>query len=246
MLSECDNGKQCMKVSFKKHISPIDIVSARLWVFRRKKDLSIPSNLTISTKQGRHGGKHFVHNSHTTGGEGVDGWYATQLKIDDIIHQKKTPSPTESSIIEISDKNIVKFHALLKCDNCEFINKKSYTPFVSIDSVTHVRQIRRRSVSQDDCSGGCCRKSLKISFEELGWDFVYYPREYNAHYCQGNCSNKTALNKAKHTLYSAVGVKTKYCCSPKSLSHLNIFYMHEGSLIRRKMPDMVVKDCWCV
>ena len=209
-MTECDNGKQCLKLSFKKHISPTDIVSARLWVFRRKKDLSIPSTLTISTKQGRHGSKHFVHKTHTMGGEGVDGWFATQLKVNDIIHQK-APSSSASSNIERDGNKIVKFHAILKCDNCEFIDKKSYTPFIGLDTVTRIRQIRRRSVSQDDCSGGCCRKPLKISFEDLGWDFVYYPREYNAYYCQGSCSNKTAVNKAKHSLYTAVGVKTNCC-----------------------------------
>lgn len=242
-MSECDNGKHCLKISFEEQIFFTDIVSVRLWVFRRKKDLNRSSTLTVSTKQRRHGGKYF-NKSHTMTVESVDGWLSMQLRVDDIIHQK-TPS-AKSSKIEVNDGNIAKFHAILKCDNCEFMNKKNFIPFIAIDTVTRVRQIRRRSVSKDECSGGCCRKAFKVNFKDLGWDFVYYPLKYNAYYCQGSCYNNTGENKAKDYLFTAAGVRTKYCCSPKSFSSLNIFYMQGGSLIRRRIPDIVVKECRCV
>ena len=179
----------------------------------------------------------------------------------DIVHHKKKKSKRVFTGAEEEATTLVKFQALLKCDNCEFLNKKSHTPFVELDTKIRVnkRQIRRRSVTQDKCTGKCCRKPMTVSFKKLGWEFVFFPQEYEAYYCGGSCPSKAHASSngsssntdtSKHSLLveAILGTKTKanYCCTPKSFGPLTIIYRHEGSVIRRHVPDMIVNDCWCV
>lgn len=213
-------------------------------MFRVRVDKSRPSSISIHTAKKRKRGNNLIHTSRNNGD--TDGWYATQIKVNQILRHSKKHRHLSNII--------VKFSSAMRCDNCVFSEKKSYAPFISLKIVNRRREVTRRSTEDSCSSSGCCRKSLKVNFKDFGWNFVYYPSEYDAFYCKGNCSNisyKSNATQHKHTgLVEAVFKKNKkeisFCCAPKKFSALNMIYMHKGSLIRRAVPNMIVDECWCI
>ena len=241
---------QCLKVSFDHELDPSDVgvLSAELWVYREAIDKQQSSKLSIHTSKKKSHSK--LHFSKSTGPNKSDGWSATQIKTSEVIHY-----PTQLMSNKAVDIN-VKFQLTIKCkcENCQFSMDKSHTPFVSLNIVNRKKKIIRRSTTDEKClSTGCCRKPLTVNFKDIGWDkWVYYPEQYNAYYCKGNCSGAAHQHQHKHTgLVKAVSEQKNYqdipfCCTPKRFSSLSMVYVHQGSIIRRAISNMIVEDCWCV
>jgi len=214
-------------------------------VFRQKIDPTRPSKLEVYHDKRKKHTQQIIGTSMSRSSEDAEGWFAIELKVSQILrHPKKSLSSTDM---------LIRLQTIMKCENCEFSSKKKYKPYLILKTVSHIREMSRRS-TEESCTGGCCRKSLKINFKDFGWDFVYYPREYDAYYCKGDCAgiagNASAVQH-KHTgLVEAVSQKNKtdipFCCAPKKFSALNMMYMRGGSLIRRNVEDMIVEECWCI
>lgn len=66
-------------------------------------------------------------------------------------------------------------------------------PFLVIHTYGQPRKrFQRRVKRHSNCSGSgneCCKESLYVSFEEIGWDdWILHPKGYNAYFCRGSCA----------------------------------------------------------
>jgi len=102
---------------------------------------------------------------------------------------------------------------------------------------------------------GCQKRTLYVSFRDLGWqDWIIAPDGYAAYYCHGECSFplNTHMNATNHAIVQTlVHLMTPYSvpkpsCAPTKLSGISVLYFDESSnVILKKYRNMVVKTCGC-
>ncbi|KAK6494726.1 bone morphogenetic protein 2-A-like [Huso huso] len=101
------------------------------------------------------------------------------------------------------------------------------------------RRTRRDSPSED-CHKNekrCCRKSMQVSFEEIGWaDWIKVPKVYDAFYCDGTCppkyKNANAYTEIKSKMHHlSHGHIPEPCCVPADYVPLTVMHINtEGKL----------------
>lgn len=114
---------------------------------------------------------------------------------------------------------------------------------------------RARSLSVDeDCKKSekkCCRKSLLVSFEQIGWsDWIVHPSTYEMRFCDGSCPHnyKPASMHAqiKYRMHHINGDTPAPCCVPGSYDPMVLMhYNSERKLVFTVFDDMIVKKCHC-
>ncbi|XP_067851065.1 bone morphogenetic protein 2-like [Heptranchias perlo] len=113
----------------------------------------------------------------------------------------------------------------------------------------------RRESYTEDCQTNqiqCCRRSLHVSFEEIGWsDWIRAPLSYNAFYCDGTCPQKYKL-ATMHTLIKSKmnrlsnGAIPAPCCVPASYEPLTLLHFNSNSkLTLTAFDNMIVSRCHC-
>ncbi|XP_051890912.1 bone morphogenetic protein 2-like [Pristis pectinata] len=113
----------------------------------------------------------------------------------------------------------------------------------------------RRESYTEDCQRNqirCCRRSLHVSFEEIGWsDWIRAPLSYNAFYCDGTCPQKYKL-ATMHTLIKSKmnrlsnGAIPAPCCVPASYEPLTLLHFNSNDkLILTAFDNMIVSKCHC-
>ncbi|KPM06703.1 Transforming growth factor beta like domain containing protein [Sarcoptes scabiei] len=118
------------------------------------------------------------------------------------------------------------------------------------------RRSRRHAYDCEDGFRQCCRQSLYVNFEELGWnDWILYPRGYHANYCMGECVRSHQTPDMMAYFHSHVleeyRIKNPYasivpCCAPTRLSSISLIYFDENrNIIKADLPKMVVNECGC-
>ncbi|XP_043911345.1 growth/differentiation factor 15 [Protopterus annectens] len=124
-------------------------------------------------------------------------------------------------------------------------------------NVQKSQQLReRRDISSDaDCKSNdkrCCRKSLSVSFEEIGWsDWVIAPKSYTMYFCVGSCphnykasSMHTQIKAKMHHLSN--GATPAPSCVPAEYEPMVLMhYTSEGKLTMTTFEDIIVKQCYC-
>lgn len=116
-----------------------------------------------------------------------------------------------------------------------------------------VRPPRSKRSAHRACSGNCCKKSLKISFKEIGWNWVIQPKEFEAFHCKGRCRDVTSDFASTHALMQSIlshkGRKvSRPCCTPKRLKPLSLLHYNDKTppeLVVTRKKGMIVKECAC-
>ncbi|XP_053213126.1 bone morphogenetic protein 5-like [Panonychus citri] len=101
----------------------------------------------------------------------------------------------------------------------------------------------------------CQKKSLFVSFKELGWqDWIIAPEGYAASFCDGECSFPLTAqtNATNHAIVQTLvhlmkpSSVPKASCAPTKLSSIMVLYFDDNSnVILKKYRNMVVKSCGC-
>ncbi|XP_077192369.1 growth/differentiation factor 15 [Paroedura picta] len=115
-------------------------------------------------------------------------------------------------------------------------------------------RVRKPRQLDEECGKGdrkCCLRSLKVSFEDIGWsDWVVAPSSYSMKFCEGSCPQnyKPASIHAqiKYRLHSLSGETPAPCCVPAAYEPMVImYYDSEGKLATQLFQDMIVTRCHC-
>lgn len=112
----------------------------------------------------------------------------------------------------------------------------------------------RRSKCKGDNNKKCCRHELTVMFKDLkGFEFIVYPRGFDAGYCKGRCPPR--YNPAHHhaLLQSLLWQEDrkrvpKPCCAPSKLDQLMIVYFDENDKSDLKVSywnNIQVLECAC-
>ncbi|XP_067832383.1 inhibin beta B chain-like [Heptranchias perlo] len=158
----------------------------------------------------------------------------------------------------------------LECEGCNtaggtpvfsHFRDESHQPFLKVK--TRVREgsyrIQKRGIECNGKTRLCCRKEFYVDFRSIGWDdWIIAPRGYYSNYCVGSCPSYVAgapdVSSSFHTvvfnLYKLNGtepvVGVNSCCIPTQFSRASMLYFDgKQNIIKRDIPDMVVKECGC-
>ncbi|OPJ86700.1 growth/differentiation factor 15 [Patagioenas fasciata monilis] len=117
-----------------------------------------------------------------------------------------------------------------------------------------VRRARRARGLEEECGksdGKCCLKSLKVSFQDIGWsDWVIAPNSYYMRFCEGSCPHnyKPASMHAqiKARMHSLSKATPPPCCVPAAYDPMVLMhYDGQGRLVSTVFEDMLVTKCHC-
>jgi len=114
----------------------------------------------------------------------------------------------------------------------------------------------KRQVNKDFClqnhTTNCCVRNLTINFkEDLGWDWILAPTEYDSNYCSGNCpyswpSATMHADILQRLQLNNPSAAAEPCCVPSTLLPLTIVREDDNAgFIFEPLSEMIVDSCIC-
>ncbi|GFR11561.1 hypothetical protein TNCT_278641 [Trichonephila clavata] len=106
---------------------------------------------------------------------------------------------------------------------------------------------------REKCTGHCCRRPLKISFADIGWNWIVEPKEFEAFNCKGMCNESYGYFANFHanmlsTLKTNGHNVTRPCCVPKKFKTLELLHYDDKKppeLTTTKLRHVIVRECAC-
>lgn len=103
----------------------------------------------------------------------------------------------------------------------------------------------------------CCQFPITVTFDDIGLNWIVYPKTYTTYQCAGSCpsddrllslarNDLAVIRSSLHRLNSSLHPAP--CCVPTKLSHLDILYTTEDdppTLEMQELRDFVVEECQC-
>ena len=192
-VSTCRNTRPsgCYHFQFQENLNPELIDSAELWVYKLQDPGSNRNHTLVVSELDRHFHATNRHESRLYGhqAEIQRGWVKFEMR--HLVRRwLRRPSTNHGLIIT--------------CPTCEMdpeavpiANRDEHRVYIML-RMGKPRKRTRRS-TKIDCDGGqtqCCRDTLRVNFEEIGWnDWVMQPEWYDAHYCKGSCQGQCKVNR---------------------------------------------------
>ncbi|XP_010219084.1 PREDICTED: growth/differentiation factor 15 [Tinamus guttatus] len=116
------------------------------------------------------------------------------------------------------------------------------------------RRRRRARGLEEECGkseGKCCLRSLKVSFQDIGWaDWVVAPKSYYMRFCQGSCPHNYRAASMHAQVQARVHALARGapapCCVPAAYEPMVLMhYDAQGRLVSTVFEDMLVTKCHC-
>uniref|UniRef100_A0A8C3QD43 Uncharacterized protein n=1 Tax=Geospiza parvula TaxID=87175 RepID=A0A8C3QD43_GEOPR len=116
------------------------------------------------------------------------------------------------------------------------------------------RAARRARGLEEECGksdGRCCLKSLRVSFQDIGWaDWVIAPNSYHMRFCEGSCPHNYKPASMHAQIQSRVHSLSKAapppCCVPAGYDPMVLMHLDsQGRLVSSLFEDMLVTRCHC-
>jgi len=133
--------------------------------------------------------------------------------------------------------------------------ESAQAPYMQLDISRTAWRARTKRTAHRTCSEEhdpgtteCCMWPLTIDFEEFGWDWVLFPRTYEANICSGSCELGTPAEHPHGSLTQMAGLHSTAgpCCSPRKMAPINMLYLDQDyNVILGKLPSMKVQKCGC-
>lgn len=140
----------------------------------------------------------------------------------------------------------------------QFERRQRRRPFLAVatEALVSRRRGRRFTITCGEGVTQCCKQSLYVSFEDLGWDdWIIAPKGYFANYCMGECAGRPRTPDMFRYFHAHVleeyRLRNPYasvspCCAPTKLSPMSLIYFdRDHNIIKSDLPKMIVDECGC-
>ncbi|KAM9440032.1 protein decapentaplegic [Clarias gariepinus] len=180
-----------------------------------------------------------------------------------VFHSKKLQSTGHNVTMDVTfavNRWLMKTSDALLIVDVGFVRNKKEgetesTPQICLELTLMDGKVRKprstygESVEHDS---NCGRRSLSVSFEEIGWsDWIVAPAGYTMYFCDGSCphnykpaSMHTQIKSRLHRLTK--GATPRPCCVPAEYEPMILMhYDSQGKLKLTSFNDLIVTKCHC-
>lgn len=129
----------------------------------------------------------------------------------------------------------------------------AHKPFLEVHTKNRKKRRHKRRAGLE-CGFGqlekrCCRQSLMVDFQTLGWDWIIAPKRFTAYYCTGECKDVALpMHAHAHLMATVRGSNNSiFCCTPSKMSAISMLYFDlKNRIVLEEVPAMIADTCGCL